>query len=322
MTTPSDTRVAVIADDSDTDRILLAALLRKAGFRVDAVSDGAAAVVAARTHDPDVIMLDVQMPGLSGEEACRQIKADPALREIPVIFISAGTHTDDKLKAFKAGGVDYITKPYHAAEVIARVHAHAELFRSRREIVALNRQLQAANAELERLSLTDALTELANRACFDRSLAKEWRRAQRDKTPLGLVMIDVDHFKAYNDTYGHPAGDACLKAVARAVQDAAHRPYDLAARYGGEEMAVLLPATPAEGCRIVAERLRATVEGLGLPHAGSKTTSVVTISVGVACHTPEHADGAQGLVAAADQALYRAKHGGRNRVETGCVSSC
>ena len=233
----------LIADDSPTDLSLLSAFMRKGGFEVVVVENGADALAAVAVRAPDLIMLDVQMPNMSGLEVCRSLKGGEATRHIPVIFISGESDVTAKLEGFEAGGIDYITKPYRSAEVLVRARTHIDLYRSRREIVFLNQRLTEANRELERLSLTDGLTGLNNRACYDHALEREWRRAHRDHVPLGLLMIDVDHFKAFNDTYGHPTGDTCLQAVARAVQGAVHRPYDLVARYGGEELAVLLPAT-------------------------------------------------------------------------------
>lgn len=307
----------VIADDSASDLRLLTAFLAKAGFEVLAFNGGADALAAVAARGPDLVMLDVQMPDMSGLEVCRQLKADETLRAIPVIFISAGADAQEILDGFHAGGVDYITKPYCAAEAVARARAHAELSRSRREILILNQKLVEANRELERLSMTDGLTELANRACYDRMLEKEWRRAQRDRVPLGLLMIDVDHFKAFNDNYGHPAGDACLRQIAQAVQGAVHRPYDLVARYGGEELVVLLPATPAEGCAIVARHILAEVAALGIEHKHSSTAAHVTVSIGMAIQIPEGHGGSDQLVGAADRALYAAKRNGRNRIEGG-----
>jgi diguanylate cyclase (GGDEF)-like protein/PAS domain S-box-containing protein len=169
-----------------------------------------------------------------------------------------------------------------------------------------------AQQALELLASKDPLTGLANRRAFDESLLLEWRRAQRSAQPLALVMFDVDHFKAYNDTYGHQQGDACLRNVALAVAGATLRAGDLVARYGGEEFVLVLPGTTLEGAAIVAERVRAAVENLALPHRGGD--GVVTASVGVACCVPGEGASSEALLAAADSALYRAKRAGRNRV--------
>ncbi|HEY4231553.1 MAG TPA: diguanylate cyclase, partial [Thermoanaerobaculia bacterium] len=176
-------------------------------------------------------------------------------------------------------------------------------------------QLEEANTKLQQLSEIDALTGIANRRRFEDTLAREWRRATRDQLPLSLVMIDIDYFKSYNDTYGHQLGDECLRRVATEIREAITRPGDLVARYGGEEFAAILPSTPAKGAFAVAELLRLRVERIATRHQTSPL-GVVTISVGVASMTPGESFAKETLVAAADGALYAAKRAGRNRVET------
>jgi len=195
------------------------------------------------------------------------------------------------------------------AEVLGIVEAFTDITGRKQA----ERALRAANQQLERLARTDGLTGLANRRCFDEVLDAEWKRQRRDGQPLSLLLADIDHFKRYNDACGHQAGDRCLAAVAQAIRRAVKRPADLAARYGGEEFVVVLPGTPAEGARHVAERIRAGVEGLALPHPSSPVAGHVTLSLGVATLVP--GEGAPGdLTRRADEALYRAKELGRNRV--------
>jgi diguanylate cyclase (GGDEF)-like protein/PAS domain S-box-containing protein len=172
-----------------------------------------------------------------------------------------------------------------------------------------------AEEELARLATRDGLTGLFNRRRFDDALQQEWRRARRDRTPLSVVMADVDHFKLFNDTYGHQAGDACLRQVAEALQSRVRRPADLAARYGGEEFVVLLPSTPVDGAVVVGEAVRAAVAALGIPHARSTAGPVVTLSLGCATQAPGTDEPPAALLERADRALYEAKHAGRNRVE-------
>lgn len=305
----------VVADDSPVDLALLRSFLGKAGYDVAAVENGTDALAMVASHRPDLVLLDVQMPDISGLEVCRRLRESAEFREIPVIFVSAGSDSKSILEGFDAGGVDFVTKPFRSPEVLARVRTHIDLYRSRLEIINLNGQLLSANQELERLSQTDSLTGLANRACYEHGLDREWRRALREVVPLGLLMIDVDHFKAFNDTYGHPAGDVCLRSVAQAAQRTVHRPYDLVARYGGEEFVVLLPSTPREGCALVAQRIQADIAALNIAHSGSAAADFVTVSIGVASDIPADIDGKAQLVAAADRAVYRAKDRGRNRVE-------
>jgi diguanylate cyclase (GGDEF)-like protein len=175
------------------------------------------------------------------------------------------------------------------------------------------RELEQANQMLARFSYLDAVTGIANRRNFDDGLELEWRRLNREPGPLSLVMIDIDHFKPFNDTYGHQKGDECLKLVAQTLRHTLHRPGDLCARYGGEEFGVILPGTDAQGALGVAESLREAVEGLAVPHSGSSVAAVVTISVGVAALMPEDGGSGQALIEAADKALYQSKHTGRNR---------
>lgn len=192
-----------------------------------------------------------------------------------------------------------------------------DLDREKEEQLHLIRELEAAQIELQLLASRDGLTGVANRRSFDEKLAMEWHRAAREGQPLSLLLTDVDYFKRYNDTYGHQEGDACLRAVAQAMAGNVHRPADLVARYGGEEFAVILPGTDLAGVAVMAERIRAAVEQLGLPHRASEIADHVTLSVGTVTAIPG-ADGNPGqLVSAADAALYRAKHAGRNRVAAG-----
>ena len=179
-------------------------------------------------------------------------------------------------------------------------------------------QLEEANSILRALSAQDGLTGIANRRHFDEELDREWRRAIRAKTPLSLVMLDIDSFKPYNDQYGHQQGDECLKKVATTLKELLKRPGDVCARYGGEEFAIILPATTLEGAARVGETLRAGIEALGIAHARGQSASIVTVSVGVSSGAPADEAGAPSLIARADEALYRAKQTGRNRV---CVAT-
>lgn len=191
----------------------------------------------------------------------------------------------------------------------------AEVERTNQELTQTKRQLTESNTQLERLSTLDTLTGLANRRRFDEVLRYEWRRSAREATPLSLVFCDIDFFKAFNDGYGHLAGDACLAQVGRAVSTVSNRPGDLAARYGGEEFVLILPGTTEEGARLLAEKLRARVEELRILHARSPLGGRLTISLGVACMVPRPGSEPKELLDLADRALYAAKEGGRNRVK-------
>ncbi|MYN04699.1 diguanylate cyclase [Pseudoduganella sp. DS3] len=261
--------------------------------------NGEKALELAREQRPDLILLDAVMPGMDGYEVCAALHAAAELRDIPIIFVTALTTPEDETRALESGAVDFITKPFNVAVVRARVRTH----------LTLKRQSDA----LRELTLTDPLTGVANRRSFNDAIENEWRRCGRSRSQLSLIMIDIDHFKLYNDAYGHQAGDACLKQVAHAMLHCAGRLPDLVARYGGEEFVVLLPQVDQQGAETVAQRILEAVAGLAIPHRMSPVSDAVSVSLGVATVLPgEHGDAHQ-LVRAADQALYQAKAGGRNR---------
>lgn len=289
----------LIVDDTPINIQILAEALR-ADYRIKVATGGPAALEVIAAHGPpDLVLLDVMMPGMDGYEVCRRLKAEPATRNVPVIFVTARTDAVDEEYGLRLGAVDYIGKPFHLPIVVARV---------RNQI-----NLKLKTDLLESLALLDGLTNIANRRRFDDALAAEWKRARRNGRPLALIMADIDFFKAYNDHYGHGAGDVCLKRIATVLADAADRPADLVARYGGEEFVALLPETDCAGVRNIAERLRAAAEALHIPHAFSAAAPWVTISVGFAGMTPD-GERAAPLLAEADRMLYRAKEAGRNRV--------
>jgi diguanylate cyclase (GGDEF)-like protein len=322
----------LIVDDMLDHLRMLAAMLRRAGHSnlVEARSAREALSFlhlddeGSEAHEVvpvDLIMMDIRMPEIDGIEACRRIKASEAYRDVPIIMVSAQAEACFLQEAFVAGAMDFISKPIDRIELISRVRSALALKQERdlrksreRELLKLARQLEEANRRLERLSSLDPLTGLANRRGLDGFLEMEWRRARRDREPLSVILIDVDHFKPFNDTYGHPAGDTCLRRVAEVLSDASHRPGDMAARYGGDEFAVVLSQTGASGARVVADLLRTRVEALRIPHRDSPASSVVTISIGVATIVPTAEGSADQLLGAADGALYTAKREGRNRV--------
>ena len=415
----------LIVDDAPDNLGVLRSMMLRQGYQTFVATSGDRALDIAQRVKPDLILLDIVMPGIDGLETCRRLKAHPATTRIPVIFMSARGETEDIVAGFDTGAADYIPKPLRLEEVCARVRAQLRLRSGTdtqseqtdrlRMIVnsmdqgllivegcgrvqygnpACDRYLGYAPEELvgqslkdlldcnepgccegldalaygtrevrirhrdgglramdltmtpmhaadglfvvllhdithhkqsedalQRAAMLDPLTKIANRRHFDAFLDKEWHRAIRNAQPLSLVVLDVDHFKLYNDTLGHAAGDVCLQKVAQTLQDHAARPTDLAARYGGEEFVLLFAETPAENAARLAEMIRAAVLALEIPNPGSTTSAWLTVSVGVATIVPTQLDAIDNLFVCADRAMYAAKGGGRNRVESTIVGA-
>lgn len=415
----------LIVDDAPDNLGVLRAMMLRQGYQTFVATSGDRALDIALRVKPDLILLDVVMPGIDGLETCRRLKAHPATTRIPVIFMSARGGTEDIVAGFDTGAADYIPKPLRLEEVCARVRAQLRLRstadtqseqadrlrmivnsmdqgllivegcgrvqyanpacdrylgyapeelvgRSLKELLSceepgccealdtmnygtrevkirhrdgglramdltmtpmhaadglfvallhdITHHKQSEDA-LQRAAMLDPLTKIANRRHFDAFLDKEWQRAIRNAQPLSLVVLDVDHFKLYNDTLGHAAGDVCLQKVAQALQDHAARPTDLAARYGGEEFVLLFAETPAENAARLAEMIRAAVLALEIPNPRSTTSAWLTVSVGVATIVPTQLDAIDNLFVCADRAMYAAKAGGRNRVESTIVGA-
>ncbi len=307
---------ALVIEDTVTSATLVCHQLAKMGIESLHARDGEAGIAAFRQHKPDVVLLDIIMPGMDGFEVARRIRQMERNGEwTPIIFLSARTSDADLDKGIEVGGDDYLIKPVSEVVLGAKVRAMQRIAQMRYSLLVLTRKLDEANRELMRLSAVDGLTGISNRRCFDDTLGKEWRRAARNRSPISLLLVDVDCFKQFNDNYGHQAGDECLKAVAQALAGRLRRPADLVARFGGEEFVALLPQTDAGGALAVAEEMRRSIEALGITHEHSMTAAGVTISVGLASTLPgSGCEGPEGLIEEADRALYEAKRQGRNRV--------
>lgn len=290
----------LIVDDEVTNLKILANTLNK-DYIVQVANQGERALKLCNSDTPpDLVLLDIQMPNMDGYELCKLLKENPKTSRIPIIFVTALSTPQSEEKGLNLGAVDYITKPYQMAVVQARIRAHINL--------------KIKTDLLEQLSYIDGLTHIANRRHFDITLENELSRLQRSGQSIGLVMIDIDFFKAYNDNYGHGKGDECLQQVAKALSSVITRPSDLLARYGGEEFVVILAETDVGGVSFVAQKLRDVINGLEIPHEHSAVANHITISLGCVAEQVTRLTRADHLLKRVDDALYEAKRRGRDQV--------
>jgi two-component system chemotaxis family response regulator WspR len=285
------------------------------------------AIAQAVQIKPTVILQDLVMPGLDGLTLVREYRNNPLTKDIPIIVLSTKEDPLIKSAAFAAGANDYLVKLPDNIELVARIRYHSRSYmtllqrdEAYRALRVSQQQLLDTNLVLQRLMNSDGLTGLSNRRHFDEYLELEWRRATREQSQLSLMMIDVDYFKAYNDSFGHLEGDEALRQVAKAIRASCARPSDLPARYGGEEFALVLPNTSPGGARLLAEKLRMTVAGMNIPHIAPAPGSSLTVSIGIATMIPPVGVNSRQLILDADKGLYAAKHNGRNQVAVGQAS--
>lgn len=290
-------------DDNSVNRILIEKILRKEGYQAKILAHSQEVLPYMEQINPDLILLDLMMPNINGLELCQQIKLNPHFQDIPVIFITASDEKQDLLKAFDLGAVDYITKPFHNRELLARIKTHLELKFTRDE-------LKKALVELEKLATTDELTGISNRRNFSTLAEREFNLAKRQKRYFALLILDIDYFKKINDSHGHIAGDFVIKSVAQQCV-LSIRQEDLCARWGGEEFIIFLSESMLEDGIAVARRLRQDIEELSVAFDSEKIN--VTVSIGVAVYNPEDKNVNQTIIRG-DMALYQAKNNGRNRV--------
>lgn len=291
-------RILIVEDVRLNAQILVNVLQDEYDLRV--ASNGLEALEMVKEQMPDLILLDIIMPEMDGYAVCAELQSDPKTRDIPILFLTALEGDQNEAYGLELGAMDYIRKPFSVPIVKTKIRNHLELKRYK--------------DLLKRDSRIDGLTRVPNRRRFDEAFAEERMRAGRSNTPLSILMIDLDLFKAYNDTYGHLQGDDTLKLVAKTLHNTLQRPGDLLARWGGEEFVALLPDTDCSGALQVGENLRTAVIDLQIPHEASTVAEIVTISVGVASATPGNADSYDSLLQRADEAVYRAKDLGRNQV--------
>nr|WP_315491957.1 diguanylate cyclase [uncultured Rhodoferax sp.] len=271
-----------------------------ADYQVFMATNGEQALSICQSNPPDLVLLDVVMPGMDGFEVCTQLKNNPATRNIPVIFVTAHSDAAQETHGLSVGAVDFISKPVNPAVVRARVKTHLTL--------------KFQSDLLRNLVFLDGLSGVFNRRYFDQQLAVEWARAARNHTALSLIMVDVDHFKLFNDRYGHQAGDDCLRQIALTLKSSLRRPTDLVARYGGEEFACILPDTGYEDALAITQEMERQVRAQKIPHEFSQFDGVVTASLGLATSIVQPGSSSAALVGLADAQLYQAKQAGRGRV--------
>ncbi|OLQ81359.1 diguanylate cyclase response regulator [Photobacterium proteolyticum] len=317
----------LIVDDRPENLLALEGLLEPFNVELIKANSGEEALAHTLDHDFALILLDVQMPGMDGYEVAELMRGNKKNKHIPIIFVTAASKAPSHIfRGYESGAVDYLLKPLIPVMFQSKVGVFIELYEQKEalrektqefdrklvELEELQQQLEETNEQLLLLSTTDGLTGLFNRRRFDEVLNEEWKRGIRSQQPLSFIILDIDHFKAYNDTYGHQAGDDCLREVARTLASVPLREMDKIARIGGEEFAIILPETDREGVMLAAERIRESIDELNIPHSSSLSHQHLTISVGVSTVVPDLAFSSRKLLEAADDALYEAKRRGRN----------
>jgi len=317
----------LIVDDRRENLLTLERLLEDPDLLIVQAESGHEALARTLDYDFALILMDVQMPGMDGYETAELLRGNKRTRHIPIIFVTAGRRDQEHIfKGYDAGAVDYLFKPLEPAVLRSKLQIFLEMFNQRRlleqktreldakilELEDLQHKLEESNRQLQHLSSVDGLTGLHNRRHFDDIFLAEWKSAVRRNKPMSVIIVDIDNFKAYNDSYGHIAGDICLQQVANGLLSALHRPIDLVCRYGGEEFTAILPDTDLSGAEKVANRMREKIKDLKIVHSTSTTGGYVTISAGISTMLPEYGQSATTLLDAADKALYRAKAEGRD----------
>jgi diguanylate cyclase (GGDEF)-like protein len=304
-------RVLLVEDDR-LQADVTTEMLRKSGYDVSWANDGISAIKMVKASKPDIILLDLMLPGLDGYEVCRWLKLEEATKGIPVIMLTIKKELSDKISGLQIGADDFLPKPYDELELNARIYASLRTKSLQDELKTKNKQLEDLLYKVEYMAITDALTGLYNRRRFHDVLTKEFERSKRYTNAFSIIMLDLDHFKPVNDDYGHQAGDTVLKEIAKILLKSI-REIDTVSRYGGEEFVLLLPNTNKEGAFNLAERIRNAIEKNRLACIENRE---VTASIGISGVPDADIDTEDKLIRCADFALYQAKRNGRNRIET------
>ncbi len=309
---PDKVAKILLVDDIAINLELQKAYLQGAGYEVVMAMDGEEALRKVYTESPDLILLDIMMPKKNGYEVCRILKNDPTTRFIPIIMVTALKDIEDKIRGIEAGADDFISKPFNKTELMVRVRSLLRLKFLHDELENKVEQLDNARKRLQQLAVTDGLTELYNYRYFRTQLEHELARAGRHQLKLSLIMLDIDFFKNYNDTNGHPAGDEVLAKIAKAVKENI-RKIDVPCRYGGEEFILILPDTDKSAAVVVAEKIRKLIEAMPFRNEQAQPNGRLTVSIGVATY-PEDGKTSNQLIENVDRNLYAAKQTGRNKV--------
>jgi diguanylate cyclase (GGDEF)-like protein len=303
----------LVVDDDSAVRAHLACLLDAAGHRVIEAHNATWALDLFTRHRPDLVLLDVVMPEFDGYWLARQLRERQTGQWTPIIFLSGRDHDDDLAKGLEAGGDDYLVKPISQVVLAAKLRAMRRLMTMQARLLELSAQLRERNEHLQHLSHHDPLTKLLNRRGFEERVVTELATARRTQVPVTLMLCDLDHFKLYNDSLGHAAGDECLRQVGEIIRQMCRRPGDQAVRYGGEEFALLLPDTPKSGAMTLARAMQRVFARVALPHPASSVAPHITMSGGITTCIPDEHTTFESILTRADEALYVAKAKGRNR---------
>jgi len=305
----------MVVEDSRMYQAMLRAYIEAMGFQVVSALNGDEALTVFQQERPELILLDINMPGMNGFETAKKIRAqgEEWAHWVPIIFLSSSQKDEDIVQAVEAGGDDFLIKPCSEMVLQAKIKAMLRMAEQRHKAIKLSQDLMQANEELAFQSKHDGMTGIANKRYFNDYLQQQWQRCKGESLPLSLLFMDVDHFKSYNDNYGHFEGDVCLKAIAQALNYVSSREGDIAFRYGGEEFALILPDMDEATMFQVGEQVVQTIAALKLPHAFSSAADIVTVSVGGATIVPHELAKSQELIKHADLGVYQAKEQGRNR---------
>jgi len=303
--------VILVVEDETNNRFLLQTYLSSEGYIVELARSGEEAIEKAEKVNPSVIILDVMLPGMDGFETCRQLKKRKNVNFTPVILVTALRGNQERIQGTEAGADDFISKPVNRIELLTRIKSLLRIKRLHETLESKINELETVKAKLRKLAITDGLTGLFNYRAFRKQLKLEISRSKRFNLPVSLIIMDIDHFKNYNDLFGHPRGDRVLKIFAKLISENI-RDLDFLARYGGEEFALILPGTGKKEAGIVAEKIRHLIEDAPFPEENKLPGRCLTVSLGLASF-PKDTDNENELIRFADEALYKAKINGRNR---------